>query len=377
MESSVFALHTRPAPDGWSWLFGEEPVRRRVLQRMLVAYVLLLGLHGLRGIGLAMSGRTLDTLWLPAVVDLLWMGTCLAAVRSGRTAHRRDPALTTAQVALSLGSVVLAFIWVDAGRAAAAPLAGTLLALALPYLSARAVLGLGAATVLLLATATAGLDLVSAPDLDTARTALGIGVLAACLPGLAWAAHRSGQIQLEQQQQRSALQDALTRLDALTTQDELTGLSNHRHMQDVLLAECKRHHRSGRPFCIALLDIDALGDVNERHGRTQGDDVIRQLGRVATAHLRTSDVMARWSGEEFLILMPETPLDGGMRSIERLREHLRTRWGYYHEGRWVPMNASVGLTSYRAGEALPQMLQRVERALRDAQARGRDQVVSA
>lgn len=377
MDTSVFAINTRPMPGGWSWLLGDDPNRRVGLQRMLVAYALLMSMHGVRALGLLGAGQTLDDLALPVCLDGLWMITCYALVRSGRTAHRVDPTLSTLQVALALCSVVISYVLVDVGRAAAAPLVATILALTVHHLRARTIVTLGGACLALLAVCTWVLELVSTPGVSGPRPWLGLITLAVCVPGLAWAAQRTATLRRTQKAQRSALQEALTTLDALTTQDALTGLANQRHMQAVLQAECKRHARSGRPFCIALLDIDQLQAVNEQHGLAQGDEVIRQLARVGSSHLRASDMMARWSGEAFMILMPETPLDGGMRSMERLREHLRTRWGYYHEGRWVPMNCTAGLTRYRTGETLQQMLQRVEQALREARASGQDQVVNS
>lgn len=376
MDTSVFAINTRPMPGGWSWLLGDDPNRRVGLQRMLVAYALLLGMHGLRALGLLGTGQGLDPLALPLSLDLLWMGICFTWVRSGRTAHLKDPTLSSPQVALALLSVVMSYALVEVGRAAAAPLVGTMLALTVHHLRARTIMMLGGLSLLLLAGCTWVLELVSTAGVSGPRPWIGLATLALCVPGLGWAAHRAATLRQTQKTQRSALQEALTTLDALATQDELTGLANQRHMQAVLQAECKRHARSGRPFCIALLDINQLQAVNDRHGLAQGDEVIRQLARVGSSHLRASDMMARWSGEEFMILMPETPLDGGLRSMERLREHLRTRWGYYHDGRWVPMNCTAGLTRYRTGETLQQMLHRVEQALHEARTSGQDQVVN-
>jgi diguanylate cyclase (GGDEF)-like protein len=179
-------------------------------------------------------------------------------------------------------------------------------------------------------------------------------------------ARRVSHFRQEYAEQKRVLTRTLTRLGELKTHDPLTGLTDHHHMQELLRAECKRHSRNAMTFSLAMLSIDQLQQVHTRYGAAQGDMVIRQLGQLAAQHLRTSDVVARWSSQEFLILMPETDLNGAYRSVERLREFLSTRWGFYSEGKWVPMDCTVGVTHFRAADNMPVLLQRVEQALTDA-----------
>ena len=96
----------------------------------------------------------------------------------------------------------------------------------------------------------------------------------------------------------------------LATMDELTSLANRRHMNEVLGAEERRKGMPSRRVCIALLDIDFFKNINDRYGHAGGDAVLRTFAAAARAELRANDVLARWGGEEFLLLLPDTGLTG-------------------------------------------------------------------
>jgi diguanylate cyclase (GGDEF)-like protein len=109
-----------------------------------------------------------------------------------------------------------------------------------------------------------------------------------------------------------------------------------------------------------------------------GDEVLQQLAALAPEALRTADVMARWGGEEFLILMPNSDLEGALQGLARLRTHLDTRWGLRAtDGQWQQVTCSTGVTPYRAGESLTTTLERADKALYAAKSHGRDQARSA
>lgn len=363
---------------GPAWLLGHEVSRHRWLRRMLAADGLLLAADLLRLLAVAHAGGDLGLPLGLMGLDLLAMTGFYLAVRLGLSAELEDPALTGPQVLCGLASLLLAYLLVDVGRGAGVPLVCAVLVLGMCQLPARSLLVYGGLALGLMAACALGLSLFSGNAFQGWQAGLGLSVGAAVvLPALALLARKSATLRDERVGQREALRQAVARLEALATHDALTGLTNHRHMLKLLEAECKRHARGGRAFCLAMINIDFFKRLNEEQGRECGDEILKRMASLSQAHLRASDVVARWGGEEFLILMPETDLAGSLRSLERWREHLYTRLGFYRAGKWVPVSSSAGVTSYREGETIHQTLARVEQALRSAKANGRDQVVSA
>lgn len=377
MGTHVLTSATEPSSTAASWLWGDALPRRHWLQRMLLAYALFAALDVLRAIGVWRGLVPAQDWGIVVGYDLVWMGLSYALVRSGMTAQFKDPAMTLAQVWLALGSIVLSFALIDVGRLALLPLMGATLALGLYQLPPRHIVLSGAVVLVVLGVLTWLMSMLAGEGFQAGAVTISLVAAAAGLPVLALLAGKVQAAQADDAQQRHDLQAALDQLQALSTQDALTGLANHRHMLDCLTAECKRHARGGRPFCVAMLDVDHLQEVNDTQGREQGDEVLKQLATLAKAHLRASDVMGRWGGEEFVLLLPDTDLEGGKRSLDRLRDYLFTRWGFYSGGRWAPMNCSAGVTRYRSGEDIRQTLARAEDALRAAKTRQHDRAVAA
>jgi diguanylate cyclase (GGDEF)-like protein len=109
----------------------------------------------------------------------------------------------------------------------------------------------------------------------------------------------------------------------IATTDPLTGLPNHRHLMERLDAELARAKRHDHPLAVMMIDVDNFKLVNDAHGHTVGDDLIRLIGRVLRDELRASDVVGRYGGDEFLALLPETAGDEAARASERLVDAIR------------------------------------------------------
>jgi diguanylate cyclase (GGDEF)-like protein len=101
--------------------------------------------------------------------------------------------------------------------------------------------------------------------------------------------------------------------------DALTGLGNSRRFREALAAELKRSERTGRPFSIVFVDVDDFKDINDRVGHVQADYTLAAIGQVLAAELRGSDLVCRWGGDEFIILLPETQRADAGTLAERLR----------------------------------------------------------
>ena len=176
-------------------------------------------------------------------------------------------------------------------------------------------------------------------------------------------------------QQKQELLAAMAQIRTLATVDELTSLANRRYMNEVLTAEERRQHLHDRPVCIALLDIDFFKNVNDRFGHDSGDTVLRTFAAVARGELRGADLLARWGGEEFLLMLPETEVTEALQVLRRMAESVRaiTIPGL-DIGRDVTFSA--GLVQRMDGEPFAETISRADKAMYAAKGSGRNKVVT-
>lgn len=175
--------------------------------------------------------------------------------------------------------------------------------------------------------------------------------------------------------QKDELEQALAHIKDLATHDELTGLSNRRHILDLLQQHALRYKRGGPSFYVAMIDLDHFKKINDEHGHAAGDDALRAFARQAQAQLRNTDDIGRWGGEEFLILMPETPPGDPNVGLERLRSSLAGAEASEHVA-GLRVRFSAGLSRYREGEAVGDTIERADRAVYAAKAGGRNRTVA-
>lgn len=160
------------------------------------------------------------------------------------------------------------------------------------------------------------------------------------------------------------------RLIELATTDELTGLLNRRAGNQTLIEEIERATRGRAPLSVVLLDIDHFKSVNDRFGHDVGDEVLRQAGELLQANRRSSDAAARWGGEEFALILPETALEGAadlagnlLKAISELR---------LPDG--SALSASFGVVAWRRGESASDLVKRADRLMYRAKNDGRARV---
>jgi diguanylate cyclase len=175
-----------------------------------------------------------------------------------------------------------------------------------------------------------------------------------------------------------ALRDELEHTRLQVTTDALTGLKNRRAF-DLAFQQAVEHLvESDAPLTLLLIDIDHFKSVNDTYGHLVGDRVIRYVGSILSANIKGKDTVARIGGEEFAILLPETPLDSASRVGETLRkavEHNRLRPGGAGNGGTIGgITISIGITGYRAGEIYDDFMVRADRALYLSKNGGRNKV---
>lgn len=159
-------------------------------------------------------------------------------------------------------------------------------------------------------------------------------------------------------------------LKVLSTVDELTQLYNRRAFNDFLAQMIVQAQRYNEPLSIAMLDFDHFKKINDRLGHTVGDSVLKQLSEIIQANICASDVLARWGGEEFILLMPKITLADAARVMDRLR--LIVADEEFVGGSTVTI--SVGVTELRPGDGFDDLLKRVDEAQYRAKASGRNNV---
>lgn len=164
-------------------------------------------------------------------------------------------------------------------------------------------------------------------------------------------------------------------LQSLSRTDELTGLSNRRHIDEHLEMMSAMARRQRSVFSLLLIDLDRTRRVNDEHGVKAGDLVLADIARRIVVALRTEDVAGRWHGEEFIVLLPHTELDGAWRLAERIRASVCDEPIDLGDGRDVLVTVSIGCAE-GFGDDLHDHLRRAQAAVDEAKAAGRNKVVA-
>lgn len=168
----------------------------------------------------------------------------------------------------------------------------------------------------------------------------------------------------------------LEQMSELVREDQLTGSLNRRGLDDVLEREIARAERRASPLCIAMLDLDDFKKINDKYGHMAGDEALIHLVRVIKETLRTMDVIARFGGEEFLIVLPDTPLEEAILTITRLQREL-TKQIFMHNHTRLLMTFSAGVALRKEQEDQAAMIKRADIALYEAKKAGKNRVIPA
>lgn len=158
--------------------------------------------------------------------------------------------------------------------------------------------------------------------------------------------------------------------------DVLSGLMNRRRAGEMIRREIARCRRSGRPLSFILADIDDFKGVNDRLGHEAGDRAIRHISDVIIAAVRSSDIVARWGGEEFLVALPETSVPDARRVAERIRHDVAVRPVDTEAGP-VAVTMTLGVAAYVPGQTLEQCLAQADGALYEGKRAGKNVVLAA
>lgn len=180
----------------------------------------------------------------------------------------------------------------------------------------------------------------------------------------------------ELQEANQKLEQRNLEMERLAMTDPLTGLLNRRAIDQVAQAEIKRRNRYESPLAIGILDVDHFKAINDRYLLPGGDFVLVHLARTLPTLLRSVDSVGRIGGEEFLIVAPETTLDGAVVMAERIRSAIE-QTPFVYEGATIPVTVSLGFAVAEVGERaeFERMKYVASAGMREAKARGRNQAI--
>jgi diguanylate cyclase (GGDEF)-like protein len=363
------------------WLIGDRADYR---WRQDVLFVLVTGYYYAVCAGASLHAQALGVMAAPngSVLAATQVGAWLlyyGLVRSGWSRRFRDPALIVPHVLASNLLMAQAYVLIGPTRG------NMLLLFALPVvsmmfrMSPRQIAGVSAysAVVLVLAMLWVGRHADEALRLNMTLQA---AVAISCLTAMAWVAGAASRLRLKRVAQREALHQALAQARDLAQRDMLTGVSNRRHMEEVLerrTAACT-DAASGRSLAlaIAIVDIDFFKAINDTHGHRAGDEVLRRLAGTLGDRLQPDELLARWGGEEFLLMLPGRDAGPALAFIESLRAQVAGQ-ALDDIAQGLRLSFSAGVSQWQPGEPVERTIDRADNALYAAKRAGRNRCVHA
>ena len=349
--------------------------RRTMCQRFTVAAancvagLAALNYGAIRGVVDSDSTRILT---LAAVIST---AVFYGLLRSGLSQRLKDPTMTAAQMSTAMSFLAWGYLLGGPGRSIALMLAFVILIFGI--FNATTVILIKSCVFAAVIFGAAMLRVANEPGIPSEQVDLQLVnfiVLLIVLVSVCMLVTQLNALREKSKTRKLELTHALARIGELATRDELTGLFNRRHMLEQLNTESQRSNRSNRVFCIGVIDVDHFKSVNDLHGHGVGDQVLTGITAAITAGLRETDVIARWGGEEFLVMFTDTDSETAAAVLSRIQQALRHTVVSASTAN-LRVSFSAGVTLYEKGERLSEAIDRADRALYLAKANGRNRTV--
>lgn len=366
---------TKTAPR-FVWLLGQDSYQRLYLGFWLTTtgvYLVMLALQ-LVAVYLGLASAMGATIILASA--LCGIAAFYAAMRSGWSKQLADPAMTAPQMVFAFLILGLAYMLNPKLRAMLLIITPLVLVFGAFTLSPQRCRQLGVVSVLMLGLSI-GVSVVLRLEESTPYVEAIVFVCCAVIfTVVADMAARLSAIRENLRIQKKELNVALERNQLLARQDPLTGLPNRRSAMELLEYEDRRAVRETVPPCLCMIDLDYFKKVNDTYGHAAGDEVLQRFAHGASAALRGPDMLARWGGEEFLLMMPSTTVEEALLVVERLRQVLATPFVWANQPA-VQVTFSAGLASLHYGESCLEAVARADAALYQSKQDGRNRTVLA
>ena len=297
-----------------------------------------------------------------------------AAFRSGLNLRRADPSLTTEMIGAAILFLACIMYYAEGARNALSFFYGVALLFGVLRLDTRRLLSL-AAFALVAHAVMLMLSFTSNPAMDLKAAYLQFTMLLIVLPWFAVMGGFVNSLRRRLSDSNRQLKDAYDRIEQIAVHDELTGLYNRRFLLQVLRREHARAQRLNTGFAVCLFDIDHFKSINDTFGHAAGDAVLKYFALIANSGLRAVDVLGRYGGEEFMLILPDTGRAGACATAERGRAVVEAA-GFPALPADRRVTATVGIAVSRRGESVQDLLGRADSALYAGKAAGRNRVVA-
>jgi diguanylate cyclase (GGDEF)-like protein len=177
--------------------------------------------------------------------------------------------------------------------------------------------------------------------------------------------------QIEKQKEKLSI--AYKQVELLARTDSLTGLSNRRDFYEKFRDEIHRFERNGKSFSILLGDIDDFKSINDRYGHDCGDFVLTSISGIMRSMIRKQDIVARWGGEEFILLLPEAPLQGGIKVAESIRSRMEKEIFQFNNHE-LSITLTFGVSEYEGAIGIDACIKKADEGLLSGKQKGKNRV---
>lgn len=354
--------------------FEQKAQQLRIQRYSLAAASYLIG--GLLLLAVSVLGGGI----IPVTADVALMFMALALgtnsvfyllFRSGANLRFADPSLTIPQMASGIALITFLMYFAGSYRGLMSIFYLAVMTFGLFHLNTRQLLGLSAYTVACFSAMAVLLKLNHPESIAFMDLFAQLLVLGGLLPWFAVLGGHISTLRRRLVEGNRRLEHALEQIRQIAIQDDLTGTFNRRHLIDLLMHQKAIADRGQYRFSLCMLDLDYFKRINDQHGHLVGDRALQVVAEVLRQQIRVGDILGRYGGEEFLVLLSETPLARAADTAERLRLQIEL-----DGARSMPVNvsvtASIGVTEYVPGESIEAALDRADRALYRAKAAGRN-----
>ena len=374
LDSRFLAERASAAAPHFAWLLGRDPFLRVLVFRTLASIFVFV-------LCVLLIGQGINTGWIEPLSGQVLAGliltSCIAfygVIRSGWTQQFKDPALTLTQVLVAETWIAVAYSITGPAHGATLILYALVMFFGVFNMNVKSAKISGAYVLLV-----TSISMLYKSETDPTQYPAKIEFIhyifvVVTVPVMAYLGGQIAGMRNRLKAQKADLAAALERIQEMAMRDELTGLINRRHGMQVLQEYKTLLKRNKLNVWVALIDLDYFKRINDTWGHSVGDEVLKGFANQAKKSLRSADVVARWGGEEFLVMMLEEPQADPTIGIDRFRQDL----SQHVLTSVVPdlrITFSAGLSCCRPDESIESTIDRADQALYRAKHEGRNRSV--